>query len=129
MRAHSLKPHRVLVHRVAAQRFDIRTHPRWHSAGAAGGPDRHGAGGRTGVHAGLLDVLHDAADDDVAVLIAQRVHVQLVRAVQVLIYQHRAVRVHLHRVLDVALQVRVAARARDRNENAEIEGSPMPQTG
>ncbi len=67
---------------------------------------------RTRVHAGLLDVLHDAADDDVAVLVAQRVHVQLVRAVQVLVDQHRAVRVDLHRVLDVALQVLVAARAR-----------------
>ena len=36
--------------------------------------------------AGLLDVLHDAADGDVAILVAQRVHVQLICSVQILVH-------------------------------------------
>ena len=96
--------HTVIVH------MHLHAYSRSGHRRAAGSAAQRGP--RTGVHAGLLDVLHNAADDDVAVLVAQRVHVQLVRAVQVLVDQHRAVGVHLYRVLDVALQVRVAAGAR-----------------
>ena len=59
----------------------------------------------TGVHSSLLDVLHDAADGDVAVLVTEGVHIQLICAVQIFVHQHRPVRVHLHSVLDVPLQV------------------------
>lgn len=59
----------------------------------------------TRVHSSLLNVLHDAADGDVAVLVTEGVHIQLICAVQVLINQHWPVWVHLHSILDVPLQV------------------------
>lgn len=67
------------------------------------------AGMRTRMHAGLLDVLHDAADDDVAVLVAEGIHIQFIGSVQVLVHQHRPLRIHLHRCLNVALDVRLSA--------------------
>ena len=63
----------------------------------------------TRVYSSLLDVLHDAADDDIAILVGQGIHVQLICAVQVLVHQHRALRVYLHRVLYVAFQILGAA--------------------
>ena len=63
----------------------------------------------TRVYSSLLDVLHDATDDDIAILVGQGIHVQLICAVQVLVDQHRALRVHLHRVVNVALQILGAA--------------------
>lgn len=48
------------------------------------------------MHARLLNVLHDAADDHVAVLVSQSIHIQLVGAVQVLVHQHGVLRVDIH---------------------------------
>mmetsp|Transcript_894 Transcript_894/g.2080 ORF Transcript_894/g.2080 Transcript_894/m.2080 type:complete len:1014 (-) Transcript_894:28-3069(-) len=66
------------------------------------------AGAVAAVHARFLDVLHDAADDDVAVLVGQAVHVHLHGALEVLVHQHRLARVHLHRGLNVLLELLVA---------------------
>jgi len=57
------------------------------------------------VNTGLLNVLHDTADGDVAVLVTQCVHVQLVCSVQILVHKHRSVWVYLYSVLNVPLQV------------------------
>ena len=77
--------------------------------------------------AGLLDVLHDAADGDVAVLIAERVDVQLICAVQVLVHKHGTLRVHLYRILDVPLQVLVAARTARQRSFAIHHPSGIPR--
>ena len=66
---------------------------------------------RTGMDSSLFDVLHDAADDNVAVLVTEGVHIQLICSIQVLVHQHRPVRVHFHRILYVPLQVLVTAGA------------------
>mmetsp|Transcript_14341 Transcript_14341/g.41815 ORF Transcript_14341/g.41815 Transcript_14341/m.41815 type:complete len:397 (-) Transcript_14341:2015-3205(-) len=57
------------------------------------------------VDAGLLNVLHHAGNHAVAVLVAQRVHVQLHRAVEVLVDEHWLVLVHLDGKRDVPLEV------------------------
>lgn len=51
----------------------------------------------------LLDVLHDTADGNIALLVAQGIHIQLVCSVHVLVNQHRPVRIYLHSVLYVPL--------------------------
>ena len=53
----------------------------------------------------LLDVLHDTADGDVALLVAQGIHIQLICSVHVLVNQHWPVRIHLYGVLYVPLEV------------------------
>lgn len=62
----------------------------------------------TRVHAGLLNVLHDAANDNIAILVAQCIYIQLVCPVQILVHQHRPIWVHLHSILDVPFQILVA---------------------
>ena len=57
-----------------------------------------------GVHAGLLDVLHDPADHD-ALAVADRVDVDLDRVVQEAVEQHRAVVADLDRLAHVALEL------------------------
>lgn len=57
----------------------------------------------------MLDVLHDATDGAVAVFVAQGIHIQLISPVQVLVHQDRPLRVYLHRIVDIPLQVSVAA--------------------
>lgn len=46
-------------------------------------------------------MLHDTADDDVALLVAQSINVQLDGAIEVLVDQHRLVWVNLHGGVDV----------------------------
>src|SRR5690606_27695854 len=60
-------------------------------------------GGVTGVHAGLLDVLHDRADHHL-LAVAHGIHVHLDGAVEEVVEQHRAVIGHLHRLAHVALE-------------------------
>ena len=65
---------------------------------------RQRAAGIAGVHAGLLDVLHDAADQHV-LAVADRIDVHLDGDVEEPVEQHRAVVGHLHRVVHVGAQV------------------------
>lgn len=53
----------------------------------------------------LLDVLHDTADDNVALLVTQSIHVQLGGAVQVFVNQHRLLGVNLDSSGDVPADV------------------------
>jgi hypothetical protein len=55
-------------------------------------------------------VLHDAADDDVALLVTQRVNIQLHSPVQVLVDKHGLVGINLHRCVDVAACMAAAER-------------------
>ena len=57
-----------------------------------------------GMDSGFLDMLHDAGDEDVLVLVGQRVDIDLDRVAQVGVDQHRIGARHLHRVAHVALQ-------------------------
>ena len=65
---------------------------------------RQRAAGVARVHAGLLDVLHDAADQHV-LAVADRIDVHLDGDVEEAIEQHRAVVGDLHRVGHVGAQV------------------------
>ena len=56
------------------------------------------------MHAGLLDVLHDAADQHF-LAVADRVDVDLDRVVQEAVEQHRRIVADLHRLAHVALEV------------------------
>ncbi len=64
---------------------------------------RKRAGRVTGVDTGLLDVLHDAADDDVST-VADRVDIHFDGAVEEVIQQYRAVVGHLDRFTHIALE-------------------------
>ncbi len=59
------------------------------------------------MHAGLLDVLHHAADQHLAVAVGDDVDVDLDRVVEEAVEQHRRIVRHLHRFADVARQVGV----------------------
>src|SRR5690554_2077095 len=65
---------------------------------------RQRAGRVTGVHARLLDVLHDRTDDHIGA-VGHRIHVNLDRAIEEVIQQHRAVIGYLHCVTQVALEL------------------------
>ncbi len=52
----------------------------------------------------FLDMLEHARHDDL-VAVADRVHVHLDRVAQILVDQHRRVARHLHRRLDIILQL------------------------
>ena len=54
--------------------------------------------------AGFLDMLHDAGDDDVGA-VADRVDIDLDRVAQILVDQHRAVAGHLHRGVDIIVEL------------------------
>src|SRR5690606_35060911 len=58
----------------------------------------------TGVHASLLDMLHDRADDHIGT-VGYGIHVDFDGAVEVMIQQHRAVVGDLHRITQVALEL------------------------
>mmetsp|Transcript_2574 Transcript_2574/g.8263 ORF Transcript_2574/g.8263 Transcript_2574/m.8263 type:complete len:423 (-) Transcript_2574:2395-3663(-) len=70
---------------------------------------RDAARGISRVHASLLDVLHDTADNDVTLGIAQGVDVEFGSVREVLVDEHRLFRVDLHGGGDVTLQVRIGA--------------------
>ena len=57
-----------------------------------------------GMHARLLDVLHDAADHDIRA-VADRIDVDLDRIVQEAVEQHRRIVRHLDRFAHVALEI------------------------
>ena len=59
-----------------------------------------------GVDAGLLDVLHDAADDDVPARVGERVHVDLGRVLEELVDEDRVLGRRLDRVPHVAIERR-----------------------
>ena len=65
---------------------------------------RHDARAVAGVDAGLLDVLHDAADDDGAARVGQRVDVDLGRVFEELVDQDRMFGRRLHGVAHVAIE-------------------------
>ena len=44
-----------------------------------------------GMHAGFLDMLHDAGDEDIAVVVADRIHIHFGGAVEEAVDQHRIV--------------------------------------
>ena len=76
------------------------------------------------MHAGLLDVLHDAADVDV-LAVADGVDVHLDREVEEAVEQHRAVVRHLHRRGHVRAQVVLAvARSPWRGRRARTTAAP-----
>ena len=56
------------------------------------------------MHAGFLDVFHDAADEDFAP-VAERVHIHLDGIVEKAVQQHRRIVGDLYRVGHVAAQV------------------------
>ncbi len=68
------------------------------------GIGRQGATRVTGVDTGLLDVLHDAADDYIGA-VADGIHVQLGRIVQEAVQQHRRFVGDAHRLGEVATQI------------------------
>ncbi len=70
--------------------------------------------------AGLLDVLHDPADQDV-LAVAHRVDVDLDRDVEEAVEQHRAVVRHLHRVASVGAQVLLVV--------DDLHGAPAEHVG
>lgn len=49
----------------------------------------------------LLNVLHDTTDDDIAILVTQRINIQLNGTIQVLVNKHRPVGVNLYCCGDV----------------------------
>ena len=61
------------------------------------------------MNASLLNVLHDAADDNIAFLVAQCIHIQLICPVKVLVHKHRTLWVHLYCCVDVSLDVGITA--------------------
>ena len=63
------------------------------------------AGGITGMDARRFDVFHQAADDHVALVVAERIDVHLNRIFQVLVDQHRMVGFHLNRLQHVAIEL------------------------
>ena len=64
---------------------------------------RQGAGGVAGVDAGLLDVLHHAAEEEL-LAVEERVHVDLDRVVEEPVDEHRVLRADLGGPHDVALE-------------------------
>ena len=62
--------------------------------------------------ASLFYMLHDAADDNIAIFVTESIHIQLICPIQVLVYQHRPVGVHFDRILDVSLQILVTVQTR-----------------
>jgi hypothetical protein len=65
---------------------------------------RHHARAVARVDAGLLDVLHDAADDDGASLVRHGVDVELERVLQEPVDEHRTVVRHVHGARHVAIE-------------------------
>lgn len=63
------------------------------------------------MYACLLYMLHDAADDHIAILVAKGIHVQFVRTIQILVDQHWSVRVYFHGIINVSLEILVTAKA------------------
>ena len=70
---------------------------------------RQRAGAVAGVHAGLLDVLHDAGDEHASSPSQRASTSTSVARRQVLVDQHRAVAGDLHGVADVAVELLVVA--------------------
>ena len=68
---------------------------------------RQGAGGVTGVHAGLFDVLHDATDNHIGT-VTHRIHIHFDGIVQEAIQQHRRIIGHRHGIHHVVTQFRFA---------------------
>ena len=75
----------------------------WISSSAEG-VGRQRAGGVAGVDAGLLDVLHDAADEHPRA-VGDRVDVDLDRVLQELVDQDRMLGRHLHRLVHELAEV------------------------
>ena len=65
---------------------------------------RQAAGAVAGMDAGLLDVLHDARDMH-GLAVGERIDIDLDRAGEISVEQHRAVAGHHHRLTDVAPEV------------------------
>lgn len=57
----------------------------------------------------LLNVLHDTADDNIAILVSQCINIKLNSTVQVLVNQHRLVRVHLYCCCNVPVEHKAVA--------------------
>src|SRR5690606_20861427 len=62
------------------------------------------AGGVAGVDAGLLDMLHHAADVHLAAGVGERVHIDLHRVVEEPVHQHRVLRRDVGGAADVVAQ-------------------------
>ena len=90
---------------------------------------RHDARAVAGVNAGLLDVLHDAADDDGAGRVGDRVDVELERVLEELVDQHRMLRRRVDRVGHVAVErVRRRRRSPCRGRRARRTAAPPPES-
>ena len=86
------------------------------------------AGAVAGVHAGALDVLHDAGDDD-RLAVADRVDVELDRVLEELVDQHRTSRPDLDGAVHVAAQRRPRRRrSPSRGRRARRTAAPAPDS-
>ena len=75
------------------------------------------------MHAGRFDVLHQAADDDLAGGITEGIDIDLGGVLEVLVNQHRVIRLDIHRLIHIAVQLVLAVDHLHRPAAQDVTGA------